>query len=329
MVQVENEVGLLGDSRDGSAAANEAFSQPVPKDLVDYLNKSWESLHPDLRANLGVFRSSLESPKEALRSWPQVFGKSSGTDELFMAYHYSLYVNEVATAGKAVYPLPMYTNVWQNYNEGASTVAAGGGAPGDYPSGGATSNVLDIWQRFAPSLDFIAPDIYLNDYGVTCEKYRHGGQPLFVPEQRRDAFGARRIWIALGTFGALGTSPFGIDTVSPATNPFTKHYGLLRSVSAIVLEAQRNPGSSIGFCFDEESSSHTHGPPITQQWGAYELTIEGCFVFGRPGPAAGMVIYRGGATFLLIGWGRPSIRSTCSTRRSRCAAICPSASRSG
>src|ERR1039458_4194821 len=30
MVQVENEVGVIGDSRDRSAAANAAFAQPVP-----------------------------------------------------------------------------------------------------------------------------------------------------------------------------------------------------------------------------------------------------------------------------------------------------------
>jgi beta-galactosidase GanA len=37
MMQVENEVGVLGDSRDHIAAANEAFAKPVPKDLIDDL----------------------------------------------------------------------------------------------------------------------------------------------------------------------------------------------------------------------------------------------------------------------------------------------------
>jgi hypothetical protein len=38
MVQVENEVGLLGDSRDGSLAANSCFSEPVPAQLVEHLS---------------------------------------------------------------------------------------------------------------------------------------------------------------------------------------------------------------------------------------------------------------------------------------------------
>ncbi len=180
----------------------------------------------------------------------------------------------------------------------------GSSTPGEYPSGGGTSNVLDIWLKFAPSLDFISPDIYLQDYATLCAKYRHRNQPLFIPEQRRDEYGARRVWIAYGSHAALGTSPFGIDTLKAKDNPFVKHYGLLRSVSSLVLEAQRRPGSSVGFCFDELRPDGTDDSlPVTRQWAGYELTIERCFVFGKPGPGAGMVIHRGDGVFLLVGWG--------------------------
>ena len=183
-------------------------------------------------------------------------------------------------------------------------VAGGGGHPGDYPSGGGTSTVLDVWQQFAPSLDFIAPDVYLNDYASSCHKYRHRNQPLFIPEQRRDEYGARRIWTAYGSYQAIGVSPFGIDTLEPATNPFTRYYGLLQSVSQIVLEAQTRPDSSVGFFFDEltaDGADPSHS--VIKHWGEYEVTIERCFVFGKAGPGAGMVIHLGGPKFLLIGWG--------------------------
>ncbi|EAU31428.1 conserved hypothetical protein [Aspergillus terreus NIH2624] len=306
MVQVENETGLLGDSRDGSAEAERRFSQPVPQDLLSFLADDWHNLHPDLQENLAHFRAA--QPR-AQASWVDVFGQGPRTDELFMAYHYAKYLNQVAAAGKAEYPIPLYTNVWQNYvgpdgDNDFPVVAGGGGLPGDYPSGGGTSNVLDIWQRFAPSLDFISPDVYLNDYSVSCAKYRHRNQPLFIPEQRRDEYGARRIWVAYGSYQALGVSPFGIDTQEPATNPFTRHYALLDSVSQIVLEAHRNPGSSIGFYFDELTPN---GPDpskaVTKTFGGFVITVERCFVFGRPGPGAGMLIHRGGARFLLIGRG--------------------------
>ena len=305
MVQVENETGLLGDSRDGSAAAEKRFGELVPDDLLQFLAQDRENLHPDLKANLGHF----EAQTNPHGSWQQVFGPGPHTDELFMAYHYARYLDQVAAAGKKEYPIPLYTNVWQNYvgqdgDNDFPIVAGGGGHPGDYPSGGGTSTVLDIWQQFAPNLDFIAPDVYLNDYASSCHKYRHRNQPLFIPEQRRDEYGARRIWTAYGSYQAIGVSPFGIDTLEPATNPFTRHYGLLQSVSQIVLEAQTRPDSSVGFFFDEltaDGADPSH--PVIKHWGGYEVTIERCFVFGKAGPGAGMVIHLGGPKFLLIGWG--------------------------
>ena len=46
---MENEVGLLGDSRDRCREANEAFSAAVPKELMDYLQKNKSSLLPETR----------------------------------------------------------------------------------------------------------------------------------------------------------------------------------------------------------------------------------------------------------------------------------------
>ena len=307
MVQVENEPGLIGDSRDASAAATQRFSEPVPDDLIEYLSSEYDNLHDDLKENLAHFSARTADSGNA--SWEDVFGKGPKTDEIFMAYHYSRFVEKVAAAGREAYALPLFTNVWLNSSGNDAdndfpNVASGGGDPGNYPSGGATSCALDIWQKFAPTLDFISPDIYLNDYSSICTKYRHRQQPLFIPEQRRDAYGARRIWHALGSHAALGASPFGLDTVAPESNPYTRHFGLLKSVSAIVLDAQRRPNSSVGFFFDEIAEDGSDpSSPVVCRLGGYELTIERCFVFGRPGPGSGMVIHRGGGVFLLIGWG--------------------------
>ena len=307
MVQVENEVGLLGDSRDGSAAANSRFTSPVPQQLIEALRENWDSLHSTLKANLADFR---DTPHETSNSsWESVFGRNRRTDEIFMAYHYALYLEQVASAGKEVYPLPLYTNVWQDYTGDDSendlpVVAGGGGNPGDYPSGGGVVNVLDIWQYFAPTLGFIAPDIYLNNYASVCAKYRHRNQPLFIPEQRRDDYGARRIWIAYGSYQALGTAPFGMDTLELHENPFKKHYALLAKVSSYVLEAQRQPGSSVGFCFDALTpTGKDPSPAVTAIFGTWHLKIERSFVFGKPGPGFGMVIHKGDAQFLLVGEG--------------------------
>ena len=57
--------------------------------------------------------------------------------------------------------------------------------PSEYASGGPTWNVLDIWKAAAPSIDIIAPDIYLHDYRGytrTLDLYGTANNALFVPE---------------------------------------------------------------------------------------------------------------------------------------------------
>lgn len=297
---------MIGDSRDANSAANKVFSDPVPKELVDHLSKNWDSLHPDLKVNLKEFKSR----KVTSGSWEDVFGENSQkTDEIFMAYHYSIFLEYVAAAGKKEYPLPLFTNVWLN-NDGDDRdssfppMASGGGIPGDYPSGGPLSNVLDIWMAFSPTFDFIGPDIYLADYEKICAKYRHLDQPLLIPEQRKDEYGARRVWKAFGSYQAIGTCPFGIDTVVPETDAFTKHYLLLSQIRNYILEAQRSPGSSYGFFFDELGSDGRDPTPQTvANFGDWEVTISRSFVFGKPGSGAGMIIRLSEAKFLLVGFG--------------------------
>ncbi|KFY71816.1 hypothetical protein V499_08007 [Pseudogymnoascus sp. VKM F-103] len=305
MVQVQNEVGLLGDSRDRSQVANDIFNAPVPGEIVKFIAEDWEALLPDFQNNfpgiLKVIQKYASSPD--IPDWKALFGDSEATDELFMAYHYALYLEKIAAEGKKIYDIPFFTNVWQK-SPNADAVAGGGGTPGVYPSGGGVPEVLDIWQKFAPSLNCIAPDIYLNDYSATLAKYRHRGQPLLIPEQRRDEYGARRIWEAFGTYQALAASPFGIDTLKAVNSPFTKHYKLLDSISHFVLKAQRNPNSMVGFFFDElQEDGSDLNPPRAIRMGKYDLKISRAFVFGTPGPGAGIVIQLESERFLLVGWG--------------------------
>src|SRR5262245_49163586 len=50
MVQVENEIGMIPDSRDRSVIANELYNQRVPTELVSYLQQHKEQLIPEFRA---------------------------------------------------------------------------------------------------------------------------------------------------------------------------------------------------------------------------------------------------------------------------------------
>src|SRR5262249_26854963 len=50
MMQIENEVGVIPDPRDYSPAANAAYGQPVPRELLAYLQRNNETLDPEFRA---------------------------------------------------------------------------------------------------------------------------------------------------------------------------------------------------------------------------------------------------------------------------------------
>jgi len=182
MVQVENEPGAWGSVRDYSPAAQKLFEAPVPPEVID-------AMHP------------TAAPPSA--NWQDAFG--SEAEVCFHAWSVAKYVGQVAAAGKAVYPLPLYANA-------ALRDPLKPGAPGSYESGGPTDNVLPIWKVAAPALDVLAPDIYMNNdaaYLKVLELYHRDDNPLFVPETG-GAGNARFFFSVLG-LQAIGYSPFGMD----------------------------------------------------------------------------------------------------------------------
>ena len=73
MVQVENEVGVLNDSRDRSALADEDFSKPVPAELMNLFRQHKETLAPELRA---AWAASPCSPRRLSRAPRRIPGTS-------------------------------------------------------------------------------------------------------------------------------------------------------------------------------------------------------------------------------------------------------------
>ncbi|QYE35593.1 beta-galactosidase [Polymorphobacter sp. PAMC 29334] len=169
MVQVNNEVGLLRDSRDRSPLAEAAWRQPVPSSLTRYLAAHSSQLKPELA------EVWTRQGRRMTGTWAEVFGTDWQADEIFMAWHFGRYMEALAADGKKALALPMYTNAWLGPQPGQPTA-------GLYPSGGPAKRVLDIWKAAAPSLDLLAPDIYLPDAKVPLADYDHAGNPLFVPE---------------------------------------------------------------------------------------------------------------------------------------------------
>ncbi len=194
MVQVENESGSVGSVRDFSPAAQQAFDGQVPAELA-------RTLHvPD-------------------GTWTQSFGPDA--DESFAAYSTAHYIGQVAAAGKAEYPLPMYCNVWFAYPVHALENRDRPSAGQEYPSGGPQQANIPIWKAAAPSIDILAPDFYSDDFTLfrtIVATYRRADNPLFIPESQLGPNFGRYFFYALGN-GAIGFSPFGIDRTAQATQP--------------------------------------------------------------------------------------------------------------
>jgi hypothetical protein len=153
------------------------------------------------------------------------------TEELFSAWNYGLYVEKIASAGKKEYPLPMYVNAWLKQTNTYW--------PGSYPSGGPLPQVLDIWRAAAPSIDFLAPDIYVDDFTTVCRDFTRSGNPLFIPETRGGNIAAARVFYTLGEYSADCFAPFGIDNAAMAEHdPLDECYAILKNISPLILKNQ-------------------------------------------------------------------------------------------
>lgn len=179
MMQVENEPGSMWTNRDYSEEANTLYASQIPEKLGQGLSKDQGT-------------------------WQEAFGIDG--PEAFNAYYIASYIDEIAAAGKKAYNLPMYTNVWIRENDFQR--------PGEYPSGGPTSNMIEIWKVAAPNLAMLALDVYHGDYATFIDlasKYDREDNPLFIPETGNGDNFARFHFYAIGNYDAIGVAPYGID----------------------------------------------------------------------------------------------------------------------
>jgi hypothetical protein len=188
-------------------------------------------------------------------AWAEVFGSDEWADEVFMAWFVGRYIGKVAEAGKAELNIPMYANAWLGPQPRMEL-------PGDWPSGGPVARVMDVWHAAAPSLDLLAPDIYVDDFKGTCALYTRAGNPLFIPEARPLA--GNLIW-AIGKHAALGVSPFAVDDV-PAESQFARTYQLLGEMVPQLAAWQAEGKVTAVLLLDGEESE-------TVSLGGYQVTL--------------------------------------------------------
>jgi beta-galactosidase GanA len=278
MMQVENEVGVLRDSRDRSAPANRAFAGPAPRELMSYLQQHKDTLSPELSEVWAANGSKTSG------TWEEVFGPGKPdsidmpiqtnspplsqeeyqagwrklhwpVDEIFMAWNYARFVGKVIEEGKAEYNIPMYVNAWLQQPNMAW--------PGTYPSGGPLPQVHDIWRAGAPAADVLAPDLYLQYFDEVCERFTRNGNPLFIPETSANA---ANVMSAFGKYNAIGFSPFGIER---SVGPDTELAAAYRVISQLApaIAAQQGKGSITAVRMNRGDA------PLSVKLGDYTLNL--------------------------------------------------------
>lgn len=182
MIQIENEIGMLESARDHSYLANKVYSKGVP-----------ESLARKIRVKPGT-------------EWKALAEEQDYADEMFMAWYYAQYVEQLAKSAREYLPsTPLYVN---------AALDSRGRRPGQYPSAGPIARLGNIWKTGAPSIDFISPDLYDPPFAPWFQQYDFPENPLFIPEIRRSVNSGVHAFYAIGEHNAIGFSPFSIENAS-------------------------------------------------------------------------------------------------------------------
>jgi beta-galactosidase GanA len=228
-------------------------------------------------------------------------GPDLAADERASASAYARYLEAVAAAGKREYPLPLYANGAQGRP---------GVPPGQYPSGGPLAHLAQQWRQGAPSLDFIAPDIYFPNFGDIAEGYAKAGMPLFIPEANRpsDPHLVANALHSIGALDAIGFSPFAIDEAGDADGRrIAALYGMLGEIAPLVLRAQAE-GRIAGFANPVSYSGEADTAPLHATLGEAAFTattIDPWTARDAQDPAShgALLIWLGGEDYLIAGQG--------------------------
>jgi len=294
LIQPENEIGMLPSARDYNALATAKFNEDVPGVLMDYLEMNKEKLNPEF---LEIWKNN---GFKTTGNWVDVFGKGLHTDEIFMAYYFARFTDQVCAAGKKEYALPAYVNAALNRP---------GKKPGEYPSAGPLPHVLDVWMAGSQSIDFYSPDFYNPDFEHWNDLYIRQGNPLFIPEQKFDHTVAAKALFAFGHYEVLGFSPFSIEQIpgtpySPKEEKLAKIYDMLFQIKPI-LDKNRGQNRIEGVLLDNEMKETTF------VIGDYEFTARHTYNFGwEPNakseewePSGALIVQTGINEFYYAGFG--------------------------
>jgi hypothetical protein len=196
-IQIENEPGYLRTDRDYSPKALENVKSKVPFKLLVYL---------ETHTCAPAYKYWKEAGLKKDVDWTAAFGFHGY--EFCEAWHLAGYIDAIAAAGKRMYNIPMYINVWLNTGNPW-------GIPGiEYPGGGAVKRAMHIWLAAVEHLDILAPDLYEQNsyrYKEIADFYGSEENALFIPESSLNVTSACNMFYAIA-HGAVGYAVFGSES---------------------------------------------------------------------------------------------------------------------
>lgn len=250
-VQVENETGLMASARENSDEADVLFASKVPSEFAHYMKQHTDTMVLDVKQ--AVENGASDG------TWSEVFGDCA--EEIFSAYYTAGYVNAVAEAGKKEYALPMVANCWLDKGQ----------APGQYPSGGPVSRMMEVWTYSAPQIDVLAPDIYVPNFVEICDEYTRRDTPLFIPECATHSYAGPRLVYCVGHYHAMCYSPFGFEDMGM---PFSDTQSYLFGVD-VEDPALKTPMSVEEYAWYSRTLQEMM-PLLTSKYGTADLQAVSC-----------------------------------------------------
>jgi hypothetical protein len=182
-LQIENEPDVVASNRDYSPEGDAALNSPVPDYLVATIKKYGKGPVFDLWQKAGSKNSG---------TWPELFGSTTDAEYFMYTWSIARYIDGVAEAGKAVYDIPMFINLWLKMK----TVD--------------TEMRMDLFRWATPHVDMIAPDNYRSDsrgFETTCAIHSREDNPFFMPETNGDQFMFR----AVADYNLIGYFFYGLE----------------------------------------------------------------------------------------------------------------------
>ena len=225
MVQVENEIGMIPEARDRSDRWRTALRRGGPRRAARV------PLRPPREPRAGAARAlGIPGARLPARGRRSSARELAGRRDLHGLALRASTPRRSRPPGAPSIPLPLFVN---------AALIRPGRKPGEYPSAGPLPQVFDVWRAGAPTIDFLAPDIYFPNFVEWARAYDVARQPVLRSGDRPAARGhtGQRL-LQLRRARRDGLQPRSPSRAIAEDDPLGEAYEVLQGLAPLILEHQ-------------------------------------------------------------------------------------------